>query len=96
MSAATHRSTPAGEVIGRPERLTPTQALAGYLNRGLCGIGVAQATPITHGVQESRRVAAGCQADLVLLRVPLARALAAPSADLVAATLIGGSIVPTA
>jgi hypothetical protein len=40
-----------------------------------------------------RRVAAGSPADLVLLRVPLAEALAAPSADLVAATLIDGAVV---
>jgi hypothetical protein len=38
-------------------------------------------------------VAAGSPADLVLLRVPLAEALAAPSADLVATTLIDGAIV---
>jgi len=41
-------------------------------------------------------VAVGRPADLVLLHAPLAGALAAPSADLVAATLIGGSIVPAA
>jgi predicted amidohydrolase YtcJ len=96
ISAAIHRSTPSGHVIGPPERLTPTQALAGFLKRGLCVIGVAQATPITHGVRESGRIAAGSPADLVLLHVPLAEALAAPSADLVAATLISGSPVPKA
>jgi hypothetical protein len=36
----------------------------------------------------------GSPADLVLLRVPRAEALAAPSAGLVAATLIGGAIGP--
>jgi hypothetical protein len=62
----------------------------------LCGIGVAHTTSIPHRIPASRRVAAGCPADLVLLRVPVTRALAAPSADLVAATLISGSPVPMA
>lgn len=44
----------------------------------------------------ARRVASGSTADPMLLRVPLANALAAPSADMVAATLIDGSIVSAA
>jgi predicted amidohydrolase YtcJ len=83
ITAAVHRSSPSGHVIGPAERLTPAQALAGYLS-----------PPDAPGAAP-RRVAAGSPADLVLLRVPLARALEAPSADLVAATIIDGSIVPT-
>jgi hypothetical protein len=55
---------------------------------GTVGDAVQQA-----GRPADRRVAAGSPADLVLLRVPLAEALAAPSADLVAATLIDGAVV---
>jgi predicted amidohydrolase YtcJ len=83
INAAVHRCTPSGQVVGPAERFTPGQALAGYLR-----------PPDVHNAAP-RRVAAGSPADLVLLRVPLAEALAAPSADLVAATLIGGAIVPT-
>ena len=84
ISAAVHRCSPSGHVIGPAERLTPAQALAGYLS-----------PPDAPGAAP-RRVAAGFPADLVLLRVPLARALEAPSADLVAATMIDGCIVPAA
>jgi predicted amidohydrolase YtcJ len=81
ISAAVHRRTPSGHVVGPAERLTPAQALAGYVS-----------PPDSPGAAP-RRVAAGSPADLVLLRAPLAEALAAPSADLVAATLIDGAIV---
>jgi predicted amidohydrolase YtcJ len=81
ITAAVHRRTPSGHVIGPAERLTPAQALAGYLS-----------PPDAPGAAP-RRVAAGSPADLVLLRAPLAEALAAPSADLVAATLIAGAVV---
>jgi predicted amidohydrolase YtcJ len=84
ISAAVHRTTPSGHVIGPAERLTPAQALAGYLS-----------PPHAPG-GAPRRVTAGTPADLVLLRVPLADALAAPSADLVAATMIDGSVVSAA
>ena len=84
ITAAVHRCSPSGHVIGPAERLTPAQALAGYLS-----------PPDAPGAAP-RRVAAGFPADLVLLRVPLARALEAPSADLVAATMIDGCIVPAA
>ena len=67
-------------MIGPDERLTPSQALAGYLS------------PPDDPGAPPRRVAAGSPADLVLLRVPLAEALAAPSAGLVAATLIRGAV----
>jgi len=84
ISAAVHRRTPAGHVVGPAERFTPGQALGGYLR-----------PPDVHNAAP-RRVAAGAPADLVLLRVPLAEALAAPSAGLVAATLIDGAMVPAA
>jgi len=84
IAAGADRRTPSGHVIVPAERLTLPQALAGYLS-----------PPEAPG-SAPRRVAVGRPADLVLLHAPLAGALAAPSADLVAATLIGGSIVPTA
>jgi predicted amidohydrolase YtcJ len=84
ITAAIHRTSPSGHVIGRAEGLTPAQALAGYLSR-----------PDAPGAAP-RRVAVGSPADLALLGVPLADALAAPSADLVAATLIDGSIASRA
>jgi predicted amidohydrolase YtcJ len=84
ITAAVHRTSPSGHVIGPAERLAPAQALAGYLG-----------PPDTPGAAP-RRVAVGSPADLVLLRVPLARALEAPSADLVAATIIDGCIVAAA
>jgi predicted amidohydrolase YtcJ len=84
ISAAVHRCTPSGHVVGPAERLTPAQALAGYVS-----------PPDSPGAAP-RRVAAGSPADLVLLRAPLAEVLAAPSADLVAATLIDGAVVPAA
>jgi predicted amidohydrolase YtcJ len=83
IAAAIHRRSPSGHVIGPAERLTPAKALAGYLS-----------PPDAPGTAP-RTVAAGSPADLVLLRVPLAEAHAAPSADLVAATLIDGAIVAT-
>ena len=82
INAAVHRCTQSGHVVGPAERLTPAQALAGYVS------------PPDDPGAAPRRVTAGSPADLVLLRVPLAEALAAPSADLVAATLIDGAIVP--
>lgn len=84
ITAAVCRLSPSGHVIGPAERLTPAQALAGYLS------------PADAPGAAPRRVETGSPADLVLLRVPLAEALAAPSADLVAATLVDGSIAPTA
>jgi predicted amidohydrolase YtcJ len=84
ITAAVHRTSPSGHVIGRAERLTAAQALAGYLS------------PPDPPGSALRRVAPGAAADLVLLRVPLAHALEAPSADVVAATIIDGCIVPIA
>jgi predicted amidohydrolase YtcJ len=80
ITAAMRRISRSGHVIGPAERLTPAQALAGYLS-----------TP-ADPAGPPRRLAPGSPADLVLLHVPLADALAAPSADLVAATIIGGTV----
>jgi predicted amidohydrolase YtcJ len=80
IDAAVRRCTPSGKVAGAAERLTAEQALTGYL-----------ASPDDPG-GAPRRVMPGAAADLVLLRVPRAEALAGPCADLVAATLIGGRL----
>ena len=80
VTAAVTRTTAGGQVLGAAERITPAEALAMYL-----GAAASPATP--------RRVTAGADADLCLLTAPLRDALAAPSADFVAATLIGGRIV---
>ena len=80
ITAAVHRRTPSGQVAGAAERLTAVQALAGYLG-----------SPGDPG-GPARRVVPGFPADLVLLRVSQADALAEPSADLIAATLIDGSV----
>ncbi|MDQ1555936.1 MAG: hypothetical protein QOI02_938, partial [Actinomycetota bacterium] len=67
--------------LGAVERVAPATVLAGLLTR-LDDPGGAQ-----------RAVTPGAPADLVLLRVSLFEALAAPDAELVAATLIEGRIV---
>jgi hypothetical protein len=81
MAAAVHRRTPAGRIAGAPERLTPQRALAGYLGAP-DGPGGAP-----------RAVTRGAPADLVLLRVPRAQALASPDAGLVAATVAAGAVI---
>jgi predicted amidohydrolase YtcJ len=80
IAAATCRTTPSGKVISPAERITARQALAGYLSSPDQPAGPA------------RPLAIGSPADLVLLSVPLVQALAAPSAELVAATFTGGSV----
>jgi hypothetical protein len=75
-----HRRTRSGQIANPAERVLPGQALAGYLT-----------SPQDPG-GTVRSVAPGQAADLVLLRVPLAEALSEPSCDLVAGTVIGGTI----
>jgi predicted amidohydrolase YtcJ len=65
-------------MLGRSERVGAGEALAMYLSE-----------PADPG-GAPRRVEAGAAADLCLLKTPLRDALESPSADLVAATLIGG------
>jgi predicted amidohydrolase YtcJ len=81
MTAAIHRRTSSGAVVGAAERLTPTQALAGYLGSP----GSPGGTP--------RQVRVGASADLVLLDRTLEDALRAPNSDAVRMTLIGGRVV---
>jgi predicted amidohydrolase YtcJ len=79
IAAAVHRRTPAGHVLGRPERISAARALRLFL-----GAPDAPARP--------RTVAPGQPPDLCVLRTPLRDALAAPSADAVRATIIGGQV----
>lgn len=81
IAAAADRRTPKGHVVGPAERLTPAAALAGFL-----------APPDDPG-GPPRRVQPGAVADLVLLRAPLAEALARPSADAVHAVVRAGAVV---
>ncbi|GAF44720.1 amidohydrolase family protein [Rhodococcus wratislaviensis] len=78
IAAAVDRRAPTGEVVGPRERLTTAQALHGYLTRPTDPGGTPQ------------RVTVGADADLVLLHVPLADALAAPTADVVRRTIYTG------
>jgi predicted amidohydrolase YtcJ len=80
IAAATTRRTRSGRVAGPAERIGAAVALAGYLS------------PATDPGGSRRRVAPDVPADLVLLHAPLAAALAAPSADLVRATVIAGDV----
>jgi hypothetical protein len=78
MAAAVARRTATAETLGSSERVSPADALALYLG----------ATDAPGG--PPRRVEVGAPADLCLLKIPLAEALVAPSAELVRTTLIGG------
>jgi predicted amidohydrolase YtcJ len=82
MAAAAERRTRTGRIAGPLERLDAAAALDGYL-----------AAPTDPG-GPPRRVRAGAAADLLLLHVPRATALAGPSADLVRATVINGAVEP--
>lgn len=81
IAAAVSRRTAGGAALGADEAVTPAQALGLYLD-----------DPTAPG-RRARRVALGEPADLCLLRAPLREALAAPSAELVAATVVGGGVV---
>lgn len=80
MAAAIDRRSASGRKLGEGERVSPETALALYLGE-----------PSAPG-GPSRRIAVGVTADLCLLKVPLAQALAEPSAEHVAATLVGGEL----
>ncbi|AHH18104.1 amidohydrolase family protein [Nocardia nova SH22a] len=73
-------ATAAARPLGPGENVPAGIGLAGYL-------GAADAPGTA-----PRRIAVGAVADVVLLRTPLAAALADPTADLVAATVITGRI----
>ena len=81
IGAAIQRRTAAGEMLGADERIGAAEALGLYL-----GAANDPGGP-------SRRVEVGGPADLCLLTVPLAEALATPTAQLVRATLVGGEMV---
>jgi predicted amidohydrolase YtcJ len=78
IAAAATRRTRTGHVLGAAERVTPATALDWYLGE-----------PLEPG-GPPRRIAVGRVADLCLLDVPLATALAGPSAGHVRGTWIGG------
>jgi predicted amidohydrolase YtcJ len=80
IAAATTRRTPAGQVLGRDERVSAARALRLFL-----------AAPEDLG--RMRTVTPGQPADLCVLRVPLAEALAHPDAAMVRATLVGGRLM---
>lgn len=80
IAAAKERRTEAGLPLGAEEKLCGARALDLYLT-----------SPSAPG-SAPRKVEAGAPADLCLLNVPLAEALAAPSSDYVAATIINGAI----
>jgi predicted amidohydrolase YtcJ len=84
MAAAIRRRTRSGAVLGPRERIGPAAALRLYLG-----------APDDPG-GPARRGTAGAPADLCLLKAPLAQALAAPDAALVAATIAGGRIIHAA
>ncbi|SFT82131.1 Predicted amidohydrolase YtcJ [Geodermatophilus amargosae] len=81
MTAAVHRRTASGAVVGAAETLTPAQALAGYLG-----------SPGNPG-GAPRRVRVGSTADLVVLDRTLTDVLHAPTSDAVQGTLVGGRVV---
>jgi predicted amidohydrolase YtcJ len=80
IDAAVRRCTPSGRIVGAAERLTARRALEAYLG------------PPGDPGGPPRPIAPGAPADLVLLRVSRTEALARPSADLVAATVIAGAV----
>jgi predicted amidohydrolase YtcJ len=80
IAAAARRRTAAGTPIGPREAVSAQQALRGYLG-----------SPGDPGGPH-RTVCVGGPADLVLLDAPLGQALAAPSKEHVAATIIGGQL----
>ncbi|MFF4761405.1 amidohydrolase family protein [Streptomyces sp. NPDC001292] len=77
--AAVQRRTGSGTVLGPGERLTPAQALEGYLS------------PAQRPGDPPRTIRPGAPADLVLLHAPLAQVLACPDAEMVRLVLIGGN-----
>lgn len=81
IAAAVDRRVPGGEVAGPAERLTSAAALNAYL------------APAADPGGPPRQISPGMPADLVLLDRPLDDALAAPNAEAVRATLIGGRTV---
>jgi predicted amidohydrolase YtcJ len=80
IASAVSRSAPSGRIVGPAERVTASQALAGYLS-----------DPWSPG-GPARTIAVGSPADLVLLCDRLAVALANPCHDRVRLTVIRGAV----
>ena len=80
VAAAIDRRTERGQVLGPVERVPAAAALELFL------------APLARPGGPARRVAAGAPADLCVLGVPLAEALAAPSSRHVAATIARGQV----
>jgi predicted amidohydrolase YtcJ len=80
IAAAIDRRTAAGRVLGPAERVDAMTALGLFL------------APLAQPGGPRRRVVAGAAADICLLGMPLADALAAPSSTHVAATIAGGRL----
>jgi predicted amidohydrolase YtcJ len=81
IAAASRRTTRGGAVVGASEAVDPATALGWYL-----------ADPADPG-GPPRRIEPGRPADLCLLRVPLAEALAHPSVEHVRSTWVGATLV---
>lgn len=79
MRAAIARSAPSGSVLGAGERITPREALMGFLG--------ALSDPST-----SRGIAVDEPGDLCVLSEPVETVLAGLKSSLVAATVIGGEL----
>jgi predicted amidohydrolase YtcJ len=79
LRAAVTRTTRKGKALGPAERLAPAAALQRLLG------------PLDHPGGPPRQVAVGQAADLCLLKTPLAEALDALDAGLVAASVVGGA-----
>ena len=79
--AARDRRTASGALLGAAEQVPPARTLAGLL------------APLDRPSGPPRKVEVGASADLVLLTVPLAAALADPHRGLVAATIAAGRII---
>jgi len=80
MAAARDRTTPAGAVLGAPERIATRRALELFLG------------PLHDPAGPPRRVAVGAPADLCVLAEPLEVALADPAAVTVRATIRAGRV----
>ena len=80
IAAAVSRRTPSGNVLGRAERVSASRALRLFL-------------ALPDDLSRVRTVARGQPSDLCLLHAPRREALARPSAEMVRATIIGGSAV---
>ena len=81
MQSAVARVTAEGEVIGARDRVTPEQALAGYLSNASAPGGVV------------RRVAVGEPADMCLLTRPWSDVKNDLSAVLVSHTVVAGEVI---